>query len=36
VSIDDRIRKNLGPIPDHRMDEVDQALRYSLGLVRPT
>jgi len=36
VSIDDRIRKNLGSIPDHRMDEVDQALRYSFGLVRPT
>jgi len=35
VSIDQRITKNIGSIPADRMDEVDQALRYSLGLVDP-
>jgi mRNA interferase MazF len=32
VSIDHRIRENLGSIPDDRMDEIDTALEYSLGL----
>jgi len=32
VSIEHRIRENLGAIPDDRMDEVDTALEYSLGL----
>lgn len=33
VSIEHRITKTLGSIPDDRMAAVDQALRYSLGLV---
>lgn len=33
VSIDHRVSKNLGSIPDDRMEDVDQALQYSLGLV---
>lgn len=32
VSIDHRISENLGPVPAERMDEVDTALEYSLGL----
>lgn len=32
ISIDQRIRENLGSIPQHRLDEVDRALEYSLGL----
>ena len=32
VSIEHRISENLGLIPDERMDEVDTALEYSLGL----
>jgi mRNA interferase MazF len=36
VSVDYRITTNLGSIPDNRMEDVDQALRYSLGLVSPT
>ena len=32
VSIEHRISENLGSIPDERMDEVDTALEYSLGL----
>ena len=35
VSINHRIRRNLGSIPDERMTDVDQALQYSLGLVEP-
>lgn len=33
VSIEDRIRDNIGAIPPERMDEVDTALEYSLGLI---
>lgn len=33
ISIEDRVSENLGPIPDERMDEVDTALEYSLGLI---
>ncbi|WP_435197326.1 type II toxin-antitoxin system PemK/MazF family toxin [Natronomonas sp. EA1] len=33
VSIDHRIRENLGSIPAERLDEVDTALEYSLGLI---
>ncbi|WP_135663882.1 type II toxin-antitoxin system PemK/MazF family toxin [Halorhabdus rudnickae] len=33
ISIEHRIRENLGSIPDERMAEVDTALEYSLGLV---
>lgn len=33
VSIEDRIRHNIGAIPSERMDEVDIALEYSLGLI---
>jgi mRNA interferase MazF len=33
VSIAERIEAVLGPVPDERMDEVDRALEYSLGLV---
>lgn len=32
VSIDHRISENLGSIPDERLDAVDTALEYSLGL----
>jgi len=32
VSIEHRIRDNIGSIPDTRMEEVDTALEYSLGL----
>lgn len=32
VSIEHRIRENLGSIPDERLTEVDRALEYSLGL----
>jgi mRNA interferase MazF len=32
VSIDHRITENLGSIPQDRLDEVDRALEYSLGL----
>ncbi|MGQ4555638.1 type II toxin-antitoxin system PemK/MazF family toxin [Halobellus sp. GM3] len=32
VSIEHRITDNIGPIPDTRMEEVDAALEYSLGL----
>lgn len=32
VSIEHRIEEVLGAIPDERMDEVDTALEYSLGL----
>ncbi|WP_435176599.1 type II toxin-antitoxin system PemK/MazF family toxin [Halorussus sp. AFM4] len=32
VSIERRLRENLGSVPDGRMDEVDTALEYSLGL----
>lgn len=33
ISIEHRVTENLGPIPDERMDDVDEALEYSLGLV---
>lgn len=32
VSIDHHISKNLGPVPEERMEAVDLALEYSLGL----
>ncbi|OYR89501.1 growth inhibitor PemK [Halorubrum sp. E3] len=32
ISIDHRISNNIGSVPDARMDEVDDALEYSLGL----
>lgn len=32
ISIEHRITENLGAIPGERMDEVDTALEYSLGL----
>lgn len=32
VSIDHRITDNIGSIPDDRLNEVDTALEYSLGL----
>lgn len=32
VSIEHRICENLGSIPEDRMDEVDTALEYSIGL----
>ncbi|WP_096395229.1 type II toxin-antitoxin system PemK/MazF family toxin [Halorubrum trapanicum] len=32
VSIRRRIRDNIGSVPASRMEEVDEALRYSLGL----
>lgn len=35
VSIDHRISSVVGSIPDERMDEVDSALEYSLGLRGP-
>ena len=34
VSIEDRIRDNIGAIPRERMEEVDTALEYSLGLIK--
>ena len=33
LSIEHRVRENLGSIPDERVTEVDTALEYSLGLV---
>lgn len=33
VSIEHRITEKLGSIPDDRLDDVDSALEYSLGLV---
>jgi mRNA interferase MazF len=32
VSVEQRITENLGAVPSARMDEVDTALEYSLGL----
>lgn len=32
VSVEHRITENLGSIPNERMDDVDSALEYSLGL----
>ena len=32
VSVERRVTENLGPIPQERLDEVDTALEYSLGL----
>jgi mRNA interferase MazF len=32
ISIEHRISENLGSIPQERIDEVDTALEYSLGL----
>lgn len=32
ISIDHRVAENLGTIPEERMDDVDTALEYSLGL----
>lgn len=33
VSVEHRIRENLGPVPDERLEKVDKALEYSLGLI---
>jgi len=33
VSVEHRVTENLGAIPDARMNDVDEALEYSLGLV---
>ena len=35
VSIEHRIQTLIGSIPDERMDDVDTALEYSLGLREP-
>lgn len=35
VSVEHRIRENLGSVPDDRMTAVDTALEYSLGLRDP-
>ncbi|MFW5924298.1 MAG: type II toxin-antitoxin system PemK/MazF family toxin [archaeon] len=35
VSIEKRITTTLGAIPDERMEQVDRALHYSLGLSSP-
>jgi mRNA interferase MazF len=32
ISIEYRVSRNLGSIPQERMDKVDTALKYSLGL----
>lgn len=32
VSIEHRIQTNIGSVPESRMEEVDEALEYSLGL----
>ena len=32
VPIEHKIRENLGSVSDERLDEVDTALEYSLGL----
>ncbi|WP_436930009.1 type II toxin-antitoxin system PemK/MazF family toxin [Halosimplex halobium] len=32
VSIEERVTEVIGSIPDERLDEVDRALEYSLGL----
>jgi mRNA interferase MazF len=32
IAVEHRITENLGSVPDERMDEVDTALEYSLGL----
>ncbi|MBX0285063.1 type II toxin-antitoxin system PemK/MazF family toxin [Haloarcula salinisoli] len=32
VSVDHRIKTDIGSVPESRMDEVDEALEYSLGL----
>ncbi|MDY7082044.1 MAG: type II toxin-antitoxin system PemK/MazF family toxin [Halobacteria archaeon] len=32
ISVEHRIKKNIGSVPEERMDEVDKALEYSLGL----
>jgi mRNA interferase MazF len=36
VSIEDRIRENVGSVPDERLAEVETALEYSLGLTEPS
>lgn len=33
VSIEDRIWENIGAVPQERMEQVDSALEYSLGLI---
>ena len=33
ISIDHRIRENIGSIPAERLEQVDTALEYSLGLI---
>jgi mRNA interferase MazF len=33
VSIEHRIRKRIGSVPKERMEEVDTAVEYSLGLI---
>lgn len=32
VSVEHRVAENLGAVPDERLEEVDTALEYSLGL----
>lgn len=34
VSVEHRVEERIGSVPDERMDEVDKALEYSLGLVQ--
>nr|WP_231587903.1 type II toxin-antitoxin system PemK/MazF family toxin [Halostagnicola sp. A56] len=36
ISSEHRIQDVIGSVPDERMDEVDDALEYSLGLRSPT
>jgi len=33
VSIEHRIHENVGSLPEAKLEEVDTALRYSLGLI---
>jgi mRNA interferase MazF len=35
ISIEHRVRDVLGTVPDDRMEDVDTALEYSLGLTQP-
>lgn len=36
ISTEHRIQDVIGSVPDERMDEIDDALEYSLGLRSPT
>jgi len=33
ISVEHRVRENLGSVPEPRLDDVDTALEYSLGLI---